>query len=90
MAFGERKALSPEQVKERQARAKTTAYRVAEANGIDPDTVRHMHDTVIGKSCFVVTETDDDHVLVVYDDDPDTRFMIMKAADRLRPLEKTA
>lgn len=65
-------------------KAKTMAYRIAEANSIDPDAVRHMTDTQIGRPCFVVTE-DSNHAVVVYDHDPEVKFSILNFPGRLVP-----
>lgn len=65
--------------------AKTTAYRVAEVNGIDPDTVRRMTDTDYDKPCFVVSE-DKTRAVLIYDHDPETKFNILNRPGRLQLL----
>jgi hypothetical protein len=77
------KAKGPS-AEEKRFRAKSAAYRIAEANGIDPDTVQHMVDTDYNRMCFVVTAIAD-RATIVYDDDPDCKFNILNRPGRLVP-----
>lgn len=65
--------------------AKSQAIALAINAGIDPDAVRHMNDTQYSKPCFVVRE-EETYAIVIYDDEPETKFHIKNKPGRLQPL----
>lgn len=69
---------------ELRSRARSTAMRIAERHGLDPDLVYSATDTVAGLPCFVVTNAEaKGTATIVYEREPMTRVDIMSWPGRL-------